>query len=74
MNKHQTVFQKTYICSSEITQNLGIDRATLSRAVHRGLMPHPIIISNGATHLWLRDEVASILKIWKKGLDARRGV
>lgn len=66
----QIEFEKKYITSAEITQRLGITRATVHGAKNRGLLPQPIEVDGLRCSLWLRKDIEPILKTWNTRLRA----
>ena len=65
----QQEFDAIYITSSEIRQELNINRTDLFFAIKRGDMPNPgIVINSGRIHLWKRDIARPYIDSWKKRL------
>ena len=73
----QDYFDATYISSTEICQQLGVTRSTVSNGVKARKLPDPIIIrrSNGEPHilLWLREEAEPMMQEWAKAIASRKG-
>lgn len=69
----QQEFDDTYITSSEICQELEIDRASLVHARKRGLLPNEISVHNGQIFIWKRAEIRPFLDNWKFAIQFRRG-
>lgn len=69
----QQEFDEKYISSSEICKTLEVNRSSILYARKTGLLPEPIIIGEGHTCLWLRNEVQEKLNAWKLMLGIRRG-
>lgn len=68
----QERFDRSYISSSEIIQELKISRTALLYARRKGKLPEPIVISE-TIMVWERDTVMPFLITWKNKLNARRG-
>lgn len=73
MTKEQKEFEKKYITSSEICENLGVSRSTLQQARERGLLPEPIHAKGARVYFWERAKVAKHLEAWEITLKAKRG-
>ncbi len=68
----QIEFDKTYISSAAIIEELGLNRASLRYARKTGKLPEPIVVTDGHIYLWLRSEVEPYIKAWRMVIDARR--
>lgn len=68
----QQVFDRTYITSQQIANELELSRTSIFAARKRGQLPHPIIIDS-QTFIWERTKVEPILKAWKNSLQFRKG-
>lgn len=69
----QDVFDKKYICSTEICRDLGISRPTVLHARRRGFLPDPIVVNGGQLYLWERSIVDPYLAAWRLTLGCRKG-
>lgn len=73
----QEQFDKTYISSSEICQDLGINRSSLFYGARNGKLPDSITIwrPDGGAHimLWLRAEAEPMLSEWRKSIASKKG-
>lgn len=69
----QIVFDKQYITAAEITRELGISRAGFLYGRRRGMLPEPIVVSEGRLVMWERTPtlLATIAK-WKEAITARK--
>lgn len=73
INLAQERFDEVYITSSEIAEELKIERSTIVNARRRGLLPEPIIIKGIRAFIWERNTVRPLLDAWKVSLASRRG-
>lgn len=67
----QARFDRLYISSSEICQNLGVTRPSILQARRRNLLPEPITI-HGCIYIWERATVQPYVDAWRIVLTARR--
>lgn len=72
-NPAQEEFDRTYITSSEICDELEITRATIVHGRRRGLLPGAIVVNGAQIIVWKRDTVRPYLDAWKLILQAKRG-
>jgi hypothetical protein len=70
----QLRFNRTYITSTEIMQNLQISRMALGYARKTGKLPGAIEVNDGMLFIWERAPIEPYLNAWKIVLDARRSV
>lgn len=68
----QARFDKTYISSVEILEELHVSRAAVCQARKRGLLPDAVVSHGGSMVLWERDKLRPNLDAWKLMLDVRR--
>lgn len=69
----QERFDELYITSSEIQEELNVERSTILNARRRGLLPEPILVRGVRAFIWERDKVRPYLEAWKISLASRRG-
>lgn len=69
----QQRFDELYITSTEVSQEMGVPRATVLYARRRGLLPDPITINDKQIYLWERATVRPYMEAWKLSLACRRG-
>lgn len=72
----QEEFDAKYISSTEICRDLGVTRASIVNARHRGVLPAPVHVrrANGDPHimLWERVVATPYIIAWKEMLEAGR--
>jgi predicted DNA-binding transcriptional regulator AlpA len=69
----QSRFNKTYISSAEIMQELNVSRQVIQYARKTGKLPGAIVIQENSVYIWERSEIEDYLHAWKIILNARRG-
>lgn len=70
---HQEEFDTAYITSSEICEELQINRVALLIARKRGFLPNAIMVNGNQLTLWRRDLIRPHITSWKATIQARRG-
>lgn len=68
----QQTFDTKYITSTEIMNDLGISRNSMSVARRSGKLKDPIVLHNGLVVLYEREAIAPYIAAWKQILEARR--
>jgi hypothetical protein len=68
----QQRFDRLYISSVEIMEQLGVSRTTISQARKRNLLPNAIVSHGGSMVLWEREALRPNLEAWKLMLSVRR--
>ena len=69
----QTTFDDKYITAGEITKELGITRTGFLYGRRRGILPEPIIASEGRLMMWERTpEVMAAIAAWKESINSRK--
>lgn len=68
----QEKFDRLYISSVEILNELKISRAAVCQARRRGMLPDAITSHGGSMVLWERDTIRPYLDAWKLILNVRR--
>ena len=72
-NQSQTQFDKKYITAAEITKELGISRPGFLYGRRRGMLPEPIVASEGHLLMWERTpEILALIADWKNAIDSRK--
>jgi hypothetical protein len=69
----QIVFDTKYITAGEITKELGITRTGFLYGRRRGILPEPIIASEGRLMMWERTpEILAAIASWKEAINSRK--
>jgi hypothetical protein len=69
----QQRFDRVYITSAEICQEVGVNRTTVLSAKKSGLLPDPVLVNDKLVCLWERERVRPFIDAWKIVLHTRRG-
>ena len=68
----QQRFDQHYMTSSEVAQEVGVNRTTVLQARRKGYLPEPIVVNDGQVILFERHVVRPFIDAWKVLLTARR--
>ena len=69
----QKEFEELYMTSSEIARRLGVTRAAIIQARHKGLLPDPIMVEGHLT-IWKRAFIEPYVVQWQRKRSERIGV
>lgn len=69
----QSRFDSTYITSGEICNRLQVAKSSIVHARKRGILPDPVVVSDGQFYLWERTTINPYLDAWEISLNSRRG-
>lgn len=61
----QSEFERRYISSTEICDEIGVTRAAVMVARRTGKLPNAIEINQGRLFLWEREFIRPFLEAWK---------
>jgi len=70
----QDEFDKLYISSSEIAEQVGVSRAAVTHAQQRGDLPQPITIGNSGIYVWTRETAQPMIDAWKHSIAVKKGL
>lgn len=73
LSAFQKEFDDQYITSTEISEELGVRRATILNARLRGMLPEPIKIKGIRLYIWNRAATQPYIDAWRITLASRRG-
>lgn len=68
----QERFDRMYITSSEIAQELSVTRPALHFRRKAGLLPDPIIVPGNQLVIWERETIRPWINKWKEQLASKR--
>lgn len=72
-NTSQERFDELYITSSEIQQELKVNRSAILYARRRGMLPEPIVVRGSRSFIWERERARPFIDAWALSLASRRG-
>ena len=73
LDNAQMRFDEKYITSTEIAEELDIERSTVLNARRRGMLPDPVTVRGVRVFIWERGPVRPFIDAWKVSLASRRG-
>lgn len=66
----QKEFDKNYITSTEIAEEVGVSRPSVLNARRRGVLPDPISVGDDRIYIWDRQRARPHIDNWKMQREA----